>query len=272
MGFESAEGAGSTFWFELPAGDRARAAAARVLVVEDDPGAAELLVAYLGDTFDVEVATSGAEALERASRRPPAVVCLDIGLPGDLSGWNVLSRLKSDSRTAHVPVIVCTGANGHRRAAALGAADFLTKPFTREALMETISNLLPERGGDVLVVDDDATLRKLVGVTLAAQGHGIREAADGEEALGAIAESRPDVIVLDLVMPKLDGFAVLERLQASPELRTIPVLVLTARTLSESERQLLRTRAISLLEKSDYSPEELRALVSRAIGARAETS
>jgi CheY-like chemotaxis protein len=218
--------------------------------------------------FDVEVAMSGAEALERAARRPPAVICLDIGLPGDLSGWQVLARLKSESRTAHIPVIVCTGANGRRRAAVLGASDFLTKPFTRDVLMDTISKLLPDRGGDVLVVDDDDTLRKLVGVTLAAEGHAIREAANGEEALAAIGESRPDAIVLDLVMPKLDGFAVLERLQESPELRTIPVLVLTARTLSRDERQMLRTRATSLLEKSDYSPEELRELVSRAVGAR----
>jgi CheY-like chemotaxis protein len=265
MGFESVEGAGSTFWFELPSGDRRRSAA-RVLVVEDDPGAAELLVAYLSDMFDVEVTMSGVDALERVLRRPPAVVCLDIGLPGEVSGWQVLARLKSDSRTAHVPVIVCTGANGRRKAAALGAADFLTKPFTREALLDTISKLLPERGGDVLVVDDDATLRKLVGVTLAAQGHGIREAADGEEALTAIHEARPDAIVLDLVMPKLDGFAVLERLQASPDLRDIPVLVLTARSLSKEERQMLRARATSLLDKSDYSPEELRDLVARAVG------
>lgn len=150
----------------------------------------------------------------------------------DARGWATRSTstsrraapTRSSGRSGIRPrVIVCTGANGRRRAAALGASDFLTKPFTRDVLMDTISKLLPDRGGDVLVVDDDDTLRKLVGVTLAAEGHVIREAADGEEALAAIGESRP-------------------------------------------ERPMLRTRAISLLEKSDYSPDELRDLASRAVG------
>jgi CheY-like chemotaxis protein len=163
-------------------------------------------------------------------------------------------------------VIVCTGANGRRRAGALGAADFLTKPFTREALFESIAKLLPEGGADVLVVDDEQTVRNLVAATLESEGHNIREAADGEEALQAILERRPDAIVLDLLMPRLDGFAVLERLQSDPELRAIPVLVLTAHKLTPSQREALGSRALSLLEKSEYSASELRRLVDQALG------
>jgi CheY-like chemotaxis protein len=266
IGVESVEGEGSTFWLELPRGERPSGTRPRVLVVEDDAGAAELLVEYLGDDFEVEVAANGVIALERTHQRPPSVVCLDIGLPGELTGWQLLGNLKGDPRTAHVPVIVCTGANGHRRAAALGAADFLTKPFTREALFESIVKLLPERGADVLVVDDEQTVRNLVAATLQSEGHSIREAADGEEALEAILERPPDAIVLDLVMPRLDGFAVLERLQADPELRAIPVLVLTAHKLTPSQREALSARAVSLLEKSDYSATELRRLIDQALG------
>jgi signal transduction histidine kinase/DNA-binding response OmpR family regulator len=266
IGVESVEGEGSTFWFELVRGDRRTAARPRVLVVEDDRGAAELLVTYLGDDFDVDIATTGVDALERAHRRAPSVICLDIGLPGSLTGWQVLGNLKSDSRTAHIPVIVCTGGKGHRNASALGAADFLTKPFTREALLGTITHLLPEAGGDVLVVDDDRTVRTLVAATLEGEGHRIREAGDGAQALDAIGEQRPDAIVLDLMMPHLDGFGVLERLQSDPDLRSIPVLVLTARQLTPAERQALDLRTVALLEKSEYSALELRRLIGQALG------
>jgi CheY-like chemotaxis protein len=167
-------------------------------------------------------------------------------------------------------VIVCTGANGHRHAAALGAADFLTKPFTRETLLATITRLLPERGGDVLVVDDDATVRRLIAATLEGEGHKIREASDGEEALEEISSHRPDAIVLDLIMPRLDGFAVLERLHADPELSSIPVLVLTARQLTAAERQALAVRTVALLEKSEYSAIELRRLIDQALGRQAD--
>jgi CheY-like chemotaxis protein len=102
--------------------------------------------------------------------------------------------------------------------------------------------------------------------TLAGTGYELREAADGEEALERIAARRPDAIVLDLMMPKLDGFAVLERLQGDPATRRIPVIVLTARALMAAERSLLQRRAVSLLEKNDYSGEELRSLVQRALG------
>jgi CheY-like chemotaxis protein len=183
-----------------------------------------------------------------------------------MTGWHVLAKLKENGRTRHVPVIVCTGGNGRRRAGALGAADFLTKPFTREALLETINKLLPHRTADVLVVDDAESVRTLVAATLTPEGHTIREAADGIRALELIADRRPDAIVLDLMMPKLDGFAVLERLQADPELRTIPVLVLTARRLTARDRETLSIGTVGLLEKIEYSGPELRRLIRQALG------
>jgi signal transduction histidine kinase/CheY-like chemotaxis protein len=268
IGFESVEGEGSTFWFTLPVPHRENGRGPRrILVVEDDPAAAALLGDYLGaDDYTFEFTTTGEQALMRAFADPPAVICLDIALAGEVDGWEVLARLKTNPSTAQVPVIVCSGRNGRDRAAALGTADFITKPFTEQRIRDAVARVLPEGGrGSVLVVDDEPAVRALVRDTLARDGVDVREAQDGVEALAAIAENQPDAVILDLVMPNVDGFHVLDRLHADPETRSLPVIVLTARRLSPDERNLLRRRAVSLLEKSAYSPQELRALVDRAL-------
>jgi PAS domain S-box-containing protein len=272
IGFDSEEGRGSTFWFELAAGRRADGdSRGRVLVIEDDPSAARLLSEYLAeDGFGVEVAATGEDGLARAERDPPVLVCLDIGLPGELDGWQVLARLKESPATSQVPVVVCTADNKRHRAAAFGAADFITKPVSGERLREAVARLLPGGRGSVLVVDDEENVRALVRATLSGDGFELREAADGEEALDAVAAEKPDVVVLDLIMPGLDGFAVLERLQADPASRSIPVVVLTARRLTQKEREHLRQRAVALLEKSAYSAAELRRLVRQAVGVQAD--
>jgi signal transduction histidine kinase/DNA-binding response OmpR family regulator len=268
IAFTSVEGEGSTFSFELPVSTRGRKGSTRrVLVVEDDPAAAELLVEYLAPAdYAVEVATAGAEALTRAAADPPALICLDIKLDGELDGWGVLARLKANPVTEPIPVVICTAGNGRREASALGAADFLSKPFSAQQLRTAVARLIPDGRGSVLVVDDEESVRSLVIETLHADGVELREAADGEEALAKIAARPPDAIVLDLVMPTVDGFEVLERLQADAATRAIPVVVLTARRLTAADRANLRRRAVALLEKNHYSGAELRALVERALG------
>jgi signal transduction histidine kinase/CheY-like chemotaxis protein/HAMP domain-containing protein len=270
IGFTSMEGKGSTFWFELPSPSSSngrRDERPVVLVVEDDPQAASLLAHYLlVADYAVVTTVTGEEALAHVAKHRPDAICLDMTLAGELSGWDVLSRLKEDPATSNIPVVICTAGNGRADASALGAADFLAKPFAAGELHAALQRVLPAGKGSVLVVDDEESVRALVIETLAGTGYELREAADGEEALERIAARRPDAIVLDLMMPKLDGFAVLERLQGDPELRRIPVIVLTARALVAAERSLLQRRAVNLLEKNDYSGEELRSLVQRAIG------
>ena len=273
IGFESTEGTGSTFWFELPSAWRASAAdnRARVLVIEDDPALATLLSACLAlDGLEVELAGTGEAGLERALARPPAVICLDIFLPGKLDGWQVLVQLKANPLTAHVPVIVCTGEKGRSTAATLGASEFLAKPFGGDQLREAVARHLSAERSSVLVVDDDIALRRLVVETLARDGSELREAADGLEALAMIAVRPPDVLVLDLSMPKLDGFGVLERLLEGVETRHLPVVVLTGRELTGGERRLLRERKAAVLEKRKYSGDQLRWLVRQALGQEAE--
>jgi CheY-like chemotaxis protein len=242
----------------------------RLLVFAEDGVAAELLERYLGkDGYIVDIAASGEEGLECIETgSPPALILLDVRLAGDVDGWEVLARLKDAAHTAGIPVLVCTAYGGRKNAAVLGAADFLSKPFTARQLRETVGRLLPAGGRSVLVVDDEEPVRRLVVETLVGYGLELREAADGGEALAEIEAHAPDAIVLDLVMPVLDGFGVLERLQADPETRSIPVVVLTARALSADERIWLRSRALALLEKSEYSARELRRLVVQALGAR----
>ena len=270
MGFESSEGEGSTFWFELPTGPRVHDQRPRALIVEDDSAAASLLAEHLNELgFESTTVASGERALELAFAHTPLLVCLDMKLAGELDGWEVLARLKENAATANVPVVVCTGRNGRERAAALGAADFITKPFSAARLRDAVKRVLPVGGRSVLVVDDEESVRRLVVETLEGDGLDLREAANGAEALEAVVLRRPDAIVLDLIMPEVDGFVVLERLQADENTRSIPVVVLTGRNLSTAERARLRAGAVSLLEKTAYSSQELRALILQAVGGGA---
>lgn len=151
------------------------------------------------------------------------------------------------------------------RLAPAGAADVLMKPFSRESLLESVALVLDGGPASILVVDDDDTIRGLMLTTLEREGVDLREAVDGIEAIARIAERRPDVILLDLEMPVLDGFGVLDKLREDYETRSIPVIVLTARDVTPGERARLRDQTVAFRQKSAYTAEELRSLVGEAL-------
>jgi signal transduction histidine kinase/CheY-like chemotaxis protein len=268
IGFESTEGVGSTFWFELPSAWHASALddRARVLLIEDDAALAALLAEGLArDGLAVELAATGDEGLEQAVARPPAVICLDLHLLGQVDDWQTLAQLRANPATARVPIIACASESGRSRAEQLGATAVVMRPFDGDRLREAVAHQLSAARASVLVVDDDIALRRLVIETLARDGGELREAADGLEALAMIEARPPDVLVLDLLMPALDGFGVLERLLERAETRQLPVVVLTGHELSAVERSLLTERQAAVLEKSKYSGDQLRRLVRQAL-------
>ena len=264
IGFTSSEGIGSRFWFELPTawvGGAARNGA-RVLLVEDDRELAQAIEKRLASTgVETESVSSGELAFERALARPPSAICLDTDISGVLDGWQLLVRLKANPATMNVPVIVCSDARGRAAAATLGAASFVLAPFTAAQVSEALGQVLSAERPSVLVVAGDQALRRLVVETLARDGGELLEAADGLEALGVIGACRPDALVLDLALPGSKGFGDIEQVLERPETRGLPVVVLTGRELSASERRFLRARNASLLKKSAYSGDQLSRLI-----------
>jgi signal transduction histidine kinase/CheY-like chemotaxis protein len=265
---ESAPGKGSVFSVRLPAGSEAAARSATngsrppsgdcVLVIDDDPTARDLIADHLkADGFSVATAAGGREGLRLARELRPIAITLDVMMP-DLDGWSVLAALRQDADLAEIPVIMITILDEHRRGVALGAAGYLTKPIDRERLTRMINRFrVPTRQTRVLMVDDDGTQRERLRGWLEDEQWVVQEAANGRDALALLQDARPDVILLDLMMPEMDGFAVVAALQKEPRWRDIPVVVVTARDLDAADRERLNSGVQSVLVKETFRPVEL---------------
>ncbi len=283
---ESAPGRGSTFTIRLPAEvvDPAAPAAAHadapegpeggslVLVIDDDPAVRELMGRFLGrERFRVAQAAGGEEGLRLARTLRPDAITLDVMMPG-LDGWAVLTALKADPATADIPVVMLTIVDDRSHGYALGATEYLTKPIDRERLLGVLARYRRDRA--VLVVEDDAALRELVRRMLEREGYAVMEATDGRDAIERIRERAPGVILLDLMMPVMDGFEFLAELRREGAWREIPVIVLTAKDLSAEERERLNGSVTRILAKGAYDREallgEVRALVSASVRRRGE--
>ncbi len=275
---ESEVGHGSTFTVKLPANTIERdglddgpqgGGEIRVLVIDDDPGVRELLARTLAaEGCRVLTAASGVQGIERARTFEPDVITLDIMMPG-MDGWAVLAALKDDDVLASVPVVVVSMVDERRTGFALGASAYLTKPIERKRLVELVSGF--HRGSDsfdVLIVDDQPEVRDVVKRTLETHGWTIREAANGTQALTAIEERVPTVMLLDLMMPEMDGFALLDEL-AERDLPEFAVVVMTAMDLTSDERHHLESRVARVLQKSSYSRDELLGIVRDKVTAHA---
>jgi CheY-like chemotaxis protein len=194
----------------------------------------------------------------------PFAITLDITMP-ERNGWEVLHDLKADPATRDIPVIVVSIVDSKELGYRLGAADYLLKPFDREAIVGTLARM-PSRQGRLLVVDDDPHVVDLVRQFLEGEPYEVAAAADGEEALAAIARQPPDIILLDLHMPGVDGFAVIEQLQQNARGRAIPIIVLTAKQLEPAERSWLDQSVVKVVQKLGLDRDTFLRDLQHALG------
>ena len=269
---ESAPGRGSTFTITLS--DRGRAApaaaaipqgaehAALVMVVDDDPNARDLLASTVRrEGYRVIKATDGEAALALAREWHPDVITLDVLMPR-MDGWAVLTAIKSDPELAEIPVVIVTVLADRGIAVSLGAAEFLTKPVDRARLAATIRQNV-HGTGVVLVVDDEPESRRLARRHLEKLGWEVDEAEEGTDALHWLSQNpRPAMILLDLLMPGMNGFAFLEEIAKHAEWRLIPVVILTAMPLGAAERELLAGRTREVIAKG---ADDLAAVLRRIL-------
>lgn len=235
-----------------------------VLVVDDDAASRDLLSTSLKrEGYHTIQASGGEEALQLARRLRPDAITLDVLMP-KTDGWAVLASLKDDPELCQVPVIMVTIAPDRAIGLSLGAAEVMTKPVNRTELSSLLRRLL-SRDGPILLVEDDLAARETVRVTIEKMGLTVAEVTNGKEALAWLSENPlPALILLDLMMPEMDGFEFLDAFNRNAEWRDVPVVVITAKQLTPAERGLLSVRTV--IEKGASIDRDIAAIVGKAIG------
>ena len=247
---------------EQPAPVRDGVTQPTVLIIDDDPGMSNLMRRFLTrEGWQVVAAESGEAGLRLARELRPNAITLDVMMP-DMDGWAVLAALKSDPQLAEIPVIMLTIVDDKNLGYALGASDYLTKPLDRDQLARVLQKYRHLNAPTtVLVVEDDAVTRQLVKQTLTREGFVVQEAENGRVALDSVAHSAPGLILLDLMMPEMDGFEFAAALQQRPDWATIPIIVLTARDIGPDERRRLNGYVEKIIQKGEASREAVLAEV-----------
>jgi CheY-like chemotaxis protein len=233
--------------------------AGTVLVVDNDPVVKELMVRSLTrEGFHVATAANGAEGLRLAQQLRPAAIILDIVMPGGPSGWEVLTALKADPELAAIPVIMATMVDERSKGFALGVTDYLIKPVERARLAAILRKCQMKNAPcSVLIVEDDPANREILTRLVVREGWSAVEAVDGRAAMECVARTPPDLILLDLKMPVLDGLGFVRELQKTPACRSIPIVAITAKELTEDDRRQLSGCVQKILQKGAYSRDEL---------------
>jgi CheY-like chemotaxis protein len=237
-----------------------------ILVIDDDPEAQDIVERFLRkDGFEVATASSGEEGLRLAHKLKPAAITLDVMMP-DMDGWSVLRALKADPVLKDIPVLMLTMVDDKSKGYALGATDYLTKPVDREQLNNALSKYYtPREPCSVLLVEDDLPTREVMARTLEKSNWTVSEAGNGREALDQLAQQKPRLILLDLMMPVMDGFDFLLELRAKPEWLEIPVIVLTAKDLTDEDRRVLSGRVEQIVEKGACAHDQVVSLIHKAL-------
>jgi signal transduction histidine kinase/DNA-binding response OmpR family regulator len=242
-----------------------------VLVIEDDPPAAELLTRSLDRAgFRTEVARTGTEGLMKAHDLRPAAITLDILLP-DLDGWEVLTRLKRDEATSEIPVVVVSVVDNPELGVALGALDYFVKPVPAKELVSRLRRFHFKRANGeklkVLVVDDEEANREWLKRVLEPAGFNVLMATGGREAIAMTKSRKPDLVMLDLMMPDVTGFDVVEALRAEKSTQATPIMVLTAKNLTEDDIHQLNGHVSSILSRGSTGASDLLGLLRQVVDA-----
>jgi len=236
-----------------------------VLVIDDDVEAREMLQRYLSKSgYQVEVAESGEEGLRLAKKILPDIITLDVMMP-NMDGWEVLSHLKEDAELALIPVIILSMMEDKSVAYSLGASDYLLKPITREQLSKVLQKYhfsQHESAHLVMIIDDDPVNRDMVARMLRKAGYRVGKVEDGRIALNYIEKKQPDLILLDLQMPEMDGFEFVARLHQLYD-DSIPVILMTAKDITREDRLRLSDNVAKIFQKGLYSRQELLAQVKK---------
>ena len=237
-------------------------------MIEDAPDDRYLYEKILKNSpFQLYPACSAAQAAAALETMHPAAIILDLVLAG-AAEWDVLIRLKRAERTREIPVVIVSALDEQQKGLALGADAYLVKPVDRRTLIETLSGLRARTGQAVrvLAIDDDEAARYIVRQYLPGPAFDVSEASSGEEGLHRARTERPDVILLDLIMPGMTGRDALELLGADPETRDIPIVIATGAALEDHERQALLRHASAVLMKGHLSRDSLQDVVRTALG------
>ena len=284
LGLESKPGSGSCFYFSLPVAKavpepdppaakvvRKLAAVPKILTIEDDLVASHLLKWQLTSSgYEVISCNQPEHALELAADLQPQAITLDL-LMKPTSGWEILLQLKHDPRTTSIPVIVVTIVDQPTAGAAIGADEYLVKPVDKATLLAAVARCLGGREGaapaqPILVVEDDMPTREIIAELLKTRGYAVATAADGASARAQVAASLPQLVILDLMLPKVGGFELLAEWRADPRTSELPIFVLTSKELTAKEKAYLRASAQSLFHKQESWQDGLLKQLQRAVG------
>jgi len=281
---ESESGSGSKFTVSFPIGERALIEETNlpdptirvdtscgfsplVLIVDDEVAARELLTSYLAPTYQIATAESGTEAIEKANRLRPQAIILDV-LMAKGNGFETLVALRRAPETAHIPVIILSVVDQKQIGFALGAADYLVKPIPKSVLLESLGkHLLPSTLGTarILLVDDDPESLELSAEILQAEGYRTEGVQTGSRALELLSAGAVDALLLDLLMPGMDGFEVIRHVRDNAALQNLPIFVMTGKTLTPEERDLLASQTQALFEKNQPCRTDLISEIGRVL-------
>ena len=229
-----------------------------ILVIDDDPTIHNLVERFLNKKgFEVKTAKSGTEGVRLAKELQPQAITLDVMMPG-MDGWSVLTALKANPKTSDIPVIMMTMVNDKNLGYALGAAEYIIKPIDRSKLETVLSRFEPISDSEsILVVEDDPGIREMLCRQIRKANWQVIEAQNGREALQKLEQYAPKLILSDLMMPEMDGFELVHQLRQHEQWRSIPVIILTAKSITSEDRQKLNGEVNQIFEKGSYNRSEL---------------